>query len=60
MDIKEIGCQNVDWIHLAQDRVQRWALGFHKFWEISDWLKEYQLLNKDSAPRSSLVISITH
>jgi hypothetical protein len=20
MDLKEVGCQNVDWVHLAQDR----------------------------------------
>jgi hypothetical protein len=26
MHIREIGYENVDWIHLAQDRVQWWAL----------------------------------
>jgi hypothetical protein len=26
MDLKETGCMGVDWIHLAQDRYQCWAL----------------------------------
>jgi hypothetical protein len=26
MDLKEIGCRNVDWIQLAQDRDRWWAL----------------------------------
>jgi len=26
MDLWEIGWEGVDWIHLAQDRDQRWAL----------------------------------
>jgi len=26
MDLNEIGCGGVDWIHLAQDRDQWWAL----------------------------------
>jgi hypothetical protein len=26
MDCKKIGWKGVDWIHLAQDRVQWWAL----------------------------------
>jgi len=26
MDLREIGCEGVDWIHLIQDRVQWWAL----------------------------------
>jgi hypothetical protein len=26
MGLKEVGCENSDWIHLAQDRVQRWAV----------------------------------
>jgi hypothetical protein len=24
--LKEIGCEDVDWIHLAQDKVHFWAL----------------------------------
>jgi hypothetical protein len=37
MNFREIGWEVVDWMHVAQDRVQRWALvnmvmnlGFHK------------------------------
>jgi hypothetical protein len=26
MDLRELGCEDVDWIHLAQDRDQWWAL----------------------------------
>jgi hypothetical protein len=26
MDLKEIGCEDMDWVHLAHDRVQRWVL----------------------------------
>jgi hypothetical protein len=26
MDLQEVGCEGVDWIHLAQDRDQWWAL----------------------------------
>jgi hypothetical protein len=26
MDLKEIGLENVDWIHVAQDRDQWWAV----------------------------------
>jgi hypothetical protein len=25
LDFKEVGCETVDWIHPAQDRVHRWA-----------------------------------
>jgi hypothetical protein len=27
MDLREIGWEDVDWIHLAQDRNQWWTLG---------------------------------
>jgi hypothetical protein len=26
MDLREIGCRGVDWMHLAEGRDQRWAL----------------------------------
>jgi len=26
MNLREIGCEGVDWMHLAQDREQWWAL----------------------------------
>jgi hypothetical protein len=29
MGLKERRCENVGWIHLAQDRIQRWALVEH-------------------------------
>jgi hypothetical protein len=30
MDLKELGCEDVDWIHLDHDRVQWWAsVNFH-------------------------------
>jgi hypothetical protein len=39
MGLEEIGCEDVDWIHLAEDRVQWWvlvnavmSLRFHKKW----------------------------
>jgi hypothetical protein len=41
MDLRELGCSGVDWIHLAQDRDQWTTLvnnnrpsGSIKFWEI--------------------------
>jgi hypothetical protein len=27
MDLREIECKAMDWIHLAQNKDQRWALG---------------------------------
>jgi len=39
MDFREIGWEGIDWIHMAQDRDQQWALmntfGFHKVWGVS-------------------------
>jgi hypothetical protein len=26
LDFKVVGCKDVDWIHLVQDRIQWWAL----------------------------------
>jgi hypothetical protein len=26
MDLREIGCEGVDWVHLSQERDQWWAL----------------------------------
>jgi hypothetical protein len=42
-DFKEIWCEDVDWIHLAQYRLQQWAL--------VNTVTGFRLLNKDSAPR---------
>jgi hypothetical protein len=30
MDLREIGLEGVDWIHLAEDRDQWWTLGWLK------------------------------
>jgi hypothetical protein len=30
MDPKEVGCEDVLWIHLAQDRVHRWPVFCHR------------------------------
>jgi hypothetical protein len=39
MDIRDIGWESVDWMHLLQDAYQRWALVNtainHKMWRIS-------------------------
>jgi hypothetical protein len=34
MDLREMGCESVDWMHLAQDRGQWWVLVnmVMKFW----------------------------
>jgi hypothetical protein len=39
MDFKEISCEVVEWIHLAQDRVQRRVnIGFNRRREIPGYL----------------------
>jgi hypothetical protein len=58
MDLKEIGCEHVDWIQSAQDRVQWWALnghsnnpsGFTKSREFLYQRSYHQLLKKDCVP----------
>jgi len=63
MDVREIGWEGMDWIHLAQDRDQRWALanrimsepsGSIKCREFLDYLSDYMLF-KDSSPWSQSV-----
>jgi hypothetical protein len=54
MDLREIGWEDVDWIHVVQDRDQ-WhsckdcneSLGFIKEREFLDWLNSYNLLRND-------------
>jgi hypothetical protein len=48
MDLTEIGWYGMDWIDLAQDRNQWRALA--KLWEVLEWLHNWQLLKKGSAP----------
>jgi hypothetical protein len=56
MDLGEIGWDGMDWIELAQDRDQWRALVNtvmnHRVncWEFSEWLHNWQLLRKGSAP----------
>jgi hypothetical protein len=49
---KEIWCEGLDWIHLAQDTVQWWTfltVGFHTNREFLDQLSKYQLFKEDPA-----------
>jgi hypothetical protein len=53
IDFREIGCDGLDWIDLAQGRDQWRALvtsGSLKCWEVPEWLENWQLLRKGSAP----------
>jgi hypothetical protein len=55
MDLREIGWDGMDWIDLAQDRDQLRALvnavmNYIKRWEVLEWLHNWQLLKKGSAP----------
>jgi hypothetical protein len=57
MDIRETGWFGMDWIDLAQDRNQWRALvngnepsGSIKCWEVLQWLHNWQVLKKGSAP----------
>jgi hypothetical protein len=55
MDLREIGWDGMDWINLAQDRDQ-WSehgnepSGSIKCREILEWLHNWRLLKKGSAP----------
>jgi hypothetical protein len=58
MNLREIGWDGMDWIDVAQDRDQWRALGEHcsepsgfiKCWEILQWLHNWRLFKKSSAP----------
>jgi hypothetical protein len=56
MDLREIGWDGMDWIDLAQAREQGSCerdselSGSIKLWEVLDWLHNWQLLKKGSAP----------
>jgi hypothetical protein len=53
--LREIGWDGMDWIDLAQDRAQTFEHGDEpsgsiKCWEVFEWLHNWQLLKKSSAP----------
>jgi hypothetical protein len=58
MDLREIGWDGRDWIEVAQDRDQWRALVNtvmnlqvpYNCWEFSEWLDNWQLFRKGSAP----------
>jgi hypothetical protein len=50
MDLREMGWGGMDWIDLACDRDQWRALVNNKFWEVLEWLHNWWLLKKGSAP----------
>jgi hypothetical protein len=51
IDLREIGWDGMDWIDLAQDRDQWMALvNTVKCWEVLQWLHNWRLLKKGSAP----------
>jgi hypothetical protein len=56
MDLKEIECKNVDWIHLKQVagfcEHHNELLNSIKCWEFLEWLSNYWLFKEDSAPWS--------
>jgi hypothetical protein len=55
MDLREIGWDGMEWIDLAQYRDQ-WSehgdesSGSLKCWEVPEWLHNWQILRKGSAP----------
>jgi hypothetical protein len=60
MVFREIGCENVNWIRLAQDR-DRWRAlvntvmnlsDSRKWWKFLEWLSNYWFFKKGSAPWS--------
>jgi hypothetical protein len=58
VDLREMGWDGMDWIDLAKDRDQWRTLvntvmnlgGSLKCWEVPEWLRNWQLLKKGSAP----------
>jgi hypothetical protein len=58
MDLRKIGWDGVDWIDVDQDRDQWRTLvntvfepsGSIKCWEVLEWLLNWRLLKKGSAP----------
>jgi hypothetical protein len=54
MELRETGCDGMDWIELVQDRDQWRALVNLRVpyicWEVPEWLNNWQFLRKGSAP----------
>jgi hypothetical protein len=59
LDLREIGWDGVDWIGLIWLRIRTsggllwtryWIFGFHKMLEVLEWLHNWRLLKKGSAP----------
>jgi hypothetical protein len=68
MDLRETEWSGVDWFDLTQDRDQlevscehgNEILGFIKYWEILEWLRNWQLLKKSHIRGGSSVKSHLH
>jgi hypothetical protein len=61
MDLREIGCGHLNWVHLAQDRDQWLAIAsmvmrLRLLWEEDSWLGEWL---KDFVPRTALQCRMT-
>jgi hypothetical protein len=50
LDLREIGWGGMDWIDLAEHGNE--PSGSIKCWKILEWLRNWRLLKKDSAPWS--------
>jgi hypothetical protein len=55
LELRETGCDDMDWIHLAQDRDGNEHPGSIKCWEILEQLSVFWLLKKYLAPWSYLL-----
>jgi hypothetical protein len=57
MDLSEVGWDGMDWIDLAQERLEEASCehgngpsGSIKCWEVLEWLHNWRILKKGSAP----------
>jgi hypothetical protein len=65
MNLRETGCENVDWIHLAENK-DRWQALVNrelnlsdsvKWWKFLEWLSNYWLFKKGPAPWRQFAVS---